>query len=166
MLIAPPASLVSLFEPWASFYNDSKLAETLVMFAHVGALVVGGGVAIAADRTTLRVASDVDRRRHVLEVSALHRTVIVCLVVVAVSGLMLLAADLETFWGSWIFWAKMILVALLLVNGARMQRVERAATAEPVVTTAHWGALRGTAMMSIALWLVTTLAGVALVNYA
>lgn len=166
MLIAPPAALVSLFEPWASFYNDSKLAETLVTFAHVGGLVVGGGIAIAADRVTLRLQSDVDRRRHVLEVAGLHRTVVMSLVVVALSGLMLFAADVETFWGSWIFWAKMALVLLLLVNGARMQRVERVATAEPVVSAAHWSALRGTAWTSISLWLAVTLLGVALLNYA
>jgi hypothetical protein len=166
MLIAPPAALVSLFEPWATFYNDSKLAETLVTFAHVGGLVVGGGIAIAADRTTLKTQSDVDRRRHVLEVATLHRTVVASLAVVVISGLMLFTADVETFWGSWIYWTKMALVVLLLVNGARMQRIERVATAEPVVSTAHWSALRGTAFTSIALWLAVTLFGVALVNYA
>jgi hypothetical protein len=166
MLIAPPAALVSLFDSWASFYNDSKLAETLVMFAHVGGLVVGGGIAIAADRMTLRLQSDVDRRRHVLDVTTLHRTVVTALIVVVISGLMLFAADIETFWGSWIYWAKMALVVLLLINGARMQRVERVAAAEPVVSTAHWNALRGTAVTSISLWLAVTLLGVALVNYA
>lgn len=166
MLVAPPASLVSLFEPWASFYSDSKLAETLVMFGHVGPLVVGGGVAIAADRATLRTSSDVERRRHLLEVAGLHRLVIVSLIVVILTGVMLLAADLETFWGSWIFWVKMLLVAMLLANGARIHAVERRALSEPVISAAHWSALRGTAITSIALWLTITLAGVALVNYA
>ena len=166
MLITPPASLVSLLQPWADFYNDSKLTETLVLFAHVGALVVGGGIAIAADRTTLRLNSDVDRRRHVLDVLALHRTVLASLAVIVISGLLLLAADIETFWASWIYWAKMLLVVLLLINGWRMQRVEQVASTEAVVSAAHWSALRGTAMVSVALWLAVTFAGIALVNYA
>jgi hypothetical protein len=166
ILAAPPASLVSMFDSWAGFYGDSSLAQTVVTFAHVGGLVVGGGAAIAADRATLRMASDVDRRRHLLDIGRLHRTVIISLAVVMTSGLLLLTADIETFWGSWIFWTKMILVVLLLLNGARMRSVERAAVSEPVVSAAHWGAMRGTALTSLALWMTITLAGVALINYA
>jgi hypothetical protein len=47
-----------------------------------------------------------------------------------------------------------------------MQRVERKATLESVVSSAQWGAMRGTAMASLILWLAITLAGVALINYA
>jgi uncharacterized membrane protein len=166
MMIAPPPALVSLFEPWASFYGDSLLTSTIVTFAHVGALVVGGGVAIAADRTTLRVASDVDRRRHLLDVSQMHRFVVTSLVINIVSGFMLFASDVEAHWESWIFWVKMVLVVLLLVNGARMRGIETRAATESPVSTAHWSAFRGTALVSIALWLTTTLAGVALLNYA
>ena len=165
MLAAPP-SLVSMVEPWSSFYGDSHLAQTLTTFAHIGGLVVGGGVAIATDRGTLRAASDVDRRRHLLESSQVHLVVIASLAVVAISGLLLLAADLETYWSSWIFWVKMALVALLLANGARMRRIEMHATRDTTVPSAHWGAFRGTAMVSLVLWLTITLAGVALLNYA
>ena len=166
MMLAPPASLVTLFEPWAGYYGDSHLAQTLVTFAHVGGLVVGGGAAITADRGTLRMTSDVDRRRHLLEIGRAHRLVIMSLGIVVVSGLLLFASDLETYWGSAIFWIKMALVAALLVNGARMQRVERKAAFESVVSSAHWRALRGSAMASLVLWLAITLAGVALINYA
>jgi hypothetical protein len=166
ILAAPPQSLVALFDPWATFYGDSSLAQTVVTFAHVGGLVVGGGLAIATDRATLRVMSDVDRRRHLLDLSRLHRTVITSLAIIAISGLMLLTADLETFWASWIFWVKMLLVIALLVNGARMRRVESAASGDAVVSPGHWSALRGSAMTSLALWLTITLAGVALINYA
>ena len=121
---------------------------------------------MATDRATLRVASDVDRRRHLLEVSRMHRTVIVALATIIVSGLMLLTADLEAFWMSWIFWAKMLLVALLLVNGARMRHLEKRAASQTPVSAAHWSAFRGTALTSLALWLTVTLAGVALINYA
>ena len=165
-MVVPPSALVTLFEPWASYYSDSHLAQTLVTFAHIGGLVVGGGAAITADRGTLRMASDVDRRRHLLEIGRSHRLVIMSLAIVVVSGLLLLASDLETYWGSPIYWLKMALVAALLVNGARMQRVEQKVTLESVVSSAQWGALRGTAMASLVLWLAITLAGVALINYA
>ena len=165
-MIAPPAFLVSLTDPWASFYGDSHLVQTVVTFAHVGGLVVGGGVAIATDRGTLRMASDVDRRRHLLEVSQIHRLVITSLAVIVVSGILLFASDLEAHWESPVFWVKMALIVALLINGARMRRIETAAAADPVPSTAQWGAFRGTAIASLVLWLAISLAGVALVNYA
>lgn len=168
MLIAPPATLVRLFEPWASFYNDSKLTETLVMFGHVGGLLIGGGIAIATDRATLRAGGwlDSDRARHLGELSSLHRTVVAALIVTMLSGLLLLSSDLETFWGSWIFWVKMILVAMLLANGARMQGVEKRLRDDASAASPHWGSLRSTAVASMTLWVTVTLAGVALLNYA
>ena len=165
-MIAAPEFLVALAQPWADFYSDSKLTETLVTFAHVGALLVGGGIAIAADRTTLRTSSDVERKRHLLDVAQSHRAVIVSLGVVVLSGLLLFGSAVEAFWGSWIYWTKMGLVVLLLVNGARMQGIERKAAADPVVSTAHWSAFRGATIMSLTLWLITSLAGVALLSYA
>jgi len=165
-MIAPPSSLVSLFEPWASYYSDSHLAQTVVTFAHIGGLVVGGGAAIAADRGTLRMASDVDRRRHLLEIGQMHRLVITSLVVVVISGVLLFGSDIESHWESPIFWTKMLLVVLLLANGARMQGIEKKAARDSVVSTAHWSAFRGTAITSLVLWLAITLAGVALINYA
>jgi hypothetical protein len=166
MMLAPPPSLVSLAQPWADFYGDSHLAQTIVTFAHVGGVVVGGGVAIATDRITLRVASDVDRRRHLLDVAHIHRVVILSLAAVVVSGLLLLASDLEAYWGSPVYWTKMALVVALLVNGARMRRIETRAAADTLPGMAQWGALRATALTSLVLWLATTLAGVALINYA
>lgn len=165
-MIAPPTFLVSLCQSWADYYSDSHLAQTLVTFAHVGGLVVGGGIAIAADRGTLRVTSDVDRRRHLLEVAQIHRVVVGSLVVVVLSGLLLFGSDVEAHWTSPIFWVKMALIVLLLANGARMQRIETAAAADTMPVSAHWSALRGTSIASLVLWLATTLAGVALINYA
>jgi uncharacterized membrane protein len=166
MLAAPPAALVSMFEPWADFFGDSNLLQTVVLYAHVGALLIGGGTAIAADRATLRMSSDVDRRRHLLEVSQMHRVVITSLVIIAVSGVLMFTADIEAFWASWIYWTKMVLVVLLLANGARMKKTESAASHDTPVSAAHWSTFRGTAITSLVLWLAVTLAGVALINYA
>ena len=166
MMLAAPASLVSFFEPWSTFYGDSLFTQTVVTFAHVGGLLVGGGIAIATDRGTLRMAGDVDRRRHLIEMSHVHRAVIVALAVVVVSGVALVTADLEAIWGSWIYWVKMFLVILLLANGARMRKIESGASRDAVISAAQWSALRGSAMASLILWLATAFAGVALINYA
>jgi uncharacterized membrane protein len=168
MLIPPPDALVKLFKPWNDFYSDSKLAETIVMFGHTAGLVVAGGIAIATDRLTLRAKgwSDSDRRHHLAELAMLHRTVVAGLAIIVVSGLALLTSDLETFWGSWIFWVKMTLVVLLLANGAQMQAIEKKLAADPSATSPQWGRLRTSAVASITLWLSVTLAGLGLLNYA
>lgn len=168
MLIAPPAALVQLFDPWNKFYSHSKLTETLVMFAHTGGLVIAGGIAIATDRLTLRAASwtDADRKHHLDELAVLHRTVVIALTIIVLSGLAMLTSDLETFWGSWIYWVKMLLVVLLLANGAQMQSVEKRLAVDASAGSPHWRRLRTSAIASITLWLSVTLAGFALLNFS
>ncbi len=168
MLIAPPTFLVHLVKPWASFYGDSKVAATIVVFLHIAPIIVGGGIGIALDRATLRVARHDEgaRRRHLAELATVHRWVIGALVTSFISGTALLASDLETFFGSWIFWAKMALIVLLLANGAVMTMTERALGAHAAGSRDLWGRLRTVAVVSLTLWLVITFAGVALTNVA
>jgi len=54
-----------LIERWARLYNDHKAVSDAVTFAHLAAIMVGGGVAIASDRAALAMApaSDVPTRR-------------------------------------------------------------------------------------------------------
>lgn len=161
-MIAPPQALANLFAPWEKFYGHSGLAPTIVTFLHLAPLVVGGGLAIAMDRATLRVADDpAARSRHLAEVGLAHRSVVAALVLSLLSGLAMLAADLETFLNSWVFWAKMCLVVALVVNGLLMTRAEARMRAG---TVDHWGRLRVLSVTSVVLWLATTFAGVALVN--
>lgn len=168
----PPvvASIAAAAAPWKDFYGDSKVAETAVLFAHLGALLVGGGLAIAADRATLRAVRGgrpLDTETGVrarAELASTHVPVVVALAVVFASGALLFLSDVETFWGSPVYWAKMSLVALLLVNGFLMTRTERALAAASPGEAAPWGRLRVHAVASLALWLVTMLAGVALAN--
>ena len=101
-MIAPPSTLVDLLQPWSDFYGHSKLAETIVVFIHVGGLLLAGGIAIATDRLTLRaVAAGRDERlRYLDELHAVHRWVLIGLTLILLSGLALVTSDIETFWGS------------------------------------------------------------------
>jgi len=172
VILAPPQLLVDLADPWAKLYSHSNVLATIVGFLHVAPIVVGGGLAIAIDRWTLRLRHDepAARARHLEELGAAHRVVLGALALSFVSGLALLAADLETFFGSWIFWVKMGFIVLLLANGLFMARTEgtlRAAGAgDGARSDAAWRRLRTMAFTSLALWLTITLAGVALMNLA
>jgi hypothetical protein len=165
-MMSAPAALVRLVQPWADVYSHSTAVSTAVTFLHIAALLFGGGIAIAADRGTLRsLRLEASMRgTHLDELGALHRVVLIGLSLSLFTGLLLLAADLDTFFGSWVFWTKMVLVAVLLTNGFLMTRAERALRAAPSPDSSHWQVLRRSAVMSLVLWFVITLAGVILVN--
>ena len=161
-----PESLVNLLQPWNDFYSHSKAAETVVQFLHIGGLVLAGGLAIGADRGTLRAMriAAADRSHYTRELGSVHRWVLTGLTIVVLSGLALLASDIETFFGSWMFWTKMGLVALLLLNGLQMTRIEAALRRDASEASPAWNRLRRTAITSLVLWFIITAFGVALVN--
>jgi uncharacterized membrane protein len=116
---------------WAVYYSDHQMVSLVVRYAHLGALMVGGGTALAIDRLVLGLArrQGHDRRRAAL--TALHGSHIVvvpALMVVTLSGVLMAIADWSTFAGSRIFIAKMIFVGLLIANGAALMAAERAYT--------------------------------------
>jgi hypothetical protein len=166
--MTPPVALVNLLKPWADFYGDSKAAETIITFLHIGGLLLAGGLAIAADRGTIRALRHeaAERGGHLAELNAVHRWVVPGLGVVLLSGVALLTADIEAFWGSWIYWVKMALVVALLTNGFLMNRAEQALASDPSETSPHWRGLRRMALTSLVLWFTTAALGVALVNYS
>ena len=75
--------------------------------------------------------------------------------------MLLFAADVETFLYSRIFWLKMGLVALLVVNGALLLAGERHVQRD---APRAWTRLHYTAISSLVLWFLTALAGVTLTN--
>ena len=131
-----PEVLTRLAEPWAHFYSHSKAASTIVTFLHIAPIVVGGGIAIALDRATLRL--DVNdapaRERHLRELGSVHPIVL---------------------------WS-----LALLANGARMTRLERTLAGSAGAAGDQWRRLRGIAITSVILWLAITLAGVVLTSIA
>jgi len=170
-LLAPaPASalttLVQFVEPWSRLYADSKVVATLVEFGHIAALLFAGGLAVTLDRTTLRVASDAGTRaRHLEVLASSHLVVVGGLTLSFATGILLFAADLETYVVSWVFWTKMVLVLLLLANGYGITRAETALRAGGA-EDAGWRQLIRTAWASLVLWFTIALAGVTLVNAA
>src|SRR4029077_2691573 len=108
--------ILELMSSWGSFYANHAVARTLVAFVHVAALIAGGGIAIAADRSTLNALhqSDATRRTQLEALRGTHRIVIGSLALIAASGILLFAADFDTYLYSRFFWIKMGLVALLI----------------------------------------------------
>ncbi len=164
--------LVHLFAPWQSLYSNSRIVPAVTEAGHLLSMLAGGGLAVAADRTTLRLArSNAERRAlHLAEVREIHRPVVVSLAVLFVTGIALAAADIETFAGSPMFWIKLALVALLLLNGFLLTRTETRlrefVAIDDKQSMKAWQAWRREAVCSVFLWSATLVAGVLLVNVA
>ena len=152
-----------LLDSWSSLYSNHAALRTAIGFVHIGGLMAGGGCAIATDLATIIAA----RRKPDVESALLqllkrtHFIVLAGLIALGVSGVLLFAADVETYLSSRIFWLKMGLMLALLVNGIRLLRDERRAKNGEIRA---WSRLHFTAVTSLVLWFLTTLAGAALPN--
>jgi hypothetical protein len=164
--------LGQVFDSWKAFYGDSTVLSTTVASAHVVALLGGGGLAIAADRTTLRILSCPDPARPWLleELHDVHRPIVIGMAVIVISGLLMLAADLDTYLVSVAFWIKMGFLLLLTANGLFLYRSEarlaQAARGGQVPDSRFCSHLRLSARISIALWILITVVGMILVAAA
>jgi uncharacterized membrane protein YcfT len=158
------AALRDLATTWGSFYANHAAMRTTIAFAHVGGLVAAGGASMMADREIL---SAYRRREQVGSAAVLrtvrraHGVVLAGLAIVIASGVLLFAADLDTYLVSRLFWIKMALVVALMINGAILTRAERLASN---YIGDSWGTLQWTAIASLSLWLLTTFIGTALPN--
>jgi len=155
--------LTDLADSWSSIYSGSPAMKSALAFAHIGALVAGGGMAIVADRATLaahKFGGDA-MRREADRLGGMHGTVLVSVAIILGSGFLLMFADLDAYLQSPAFWIKMALVAALLANGAMLRHAGRvAATGDE---RAH-RTLATAARLSLGLWFATTLAGAVLPN--
>jgi uncharacterized membrane-anchored protein len=165
----PLQQLVRIFEPWQSAYSNSKVLPTVVTAAHLAALLFGGGFAVTSDRIMLRAlrAGPGERERQLGEIHGAHRTVLVALGVMLVSGVLMATADVKTFLTTPAFYVKLGFVVLLLLNGAALTITEthlrRGAAGDDA---RRWNRLRLTCRLSMLLWGATLVAGVTLANVA
>ena len=162
-----------LLAPWQSAYGDSAILSTSVTALHLIGMLVAGGLAIAADRATLRISEEAPGQRewHLGELNAIHRPVLLAMSLLLITGLAMIAADVKTFITSPVLWVKLTLVALLVINGVVLERTEtalrRTETSGPAASSEKlWSRLRVSAICSIAVWVATLVAGVVLVNAA
>ncbi|HEY3885773.1 MAG TPA: hypothetical protein VGL62_11225 [Vicinamibacterales bacterium] len=147
-------------DSWASIYANHAVLRTTIEFLHVGGLLGAGGAAIAADRAALTPHRP-DLADWLDSFHATHRIVLSGIGVILASGVLLLAADVDTYFYSKVFWTKMGMFVLLLLNGAQLVRTETAARSGDERAHAR---LRTLAGVSLALWFLITLAGAALPN--
>jgi uncharacterized membrane protein len=140
---------------WAAFYSDHQMISLTVRYVHLAALMVGGGTALAIDRVVLGTARQrTDDRRHaaMTALNGSHRVVVPALVVVAITGVLMTAADWSTFEASKLFWIKMALFAMLLANGGALVAAERR-YADGVVVE-KWRRVILASGASVLLWLM------------
>jgi hypothetical protein len=158
-----PPPIAHAIDVWASLYSNSATWRTLVGFTHVAGLLVGGGTAIAADRAALRAwrRDHEGRGAHVQLLRRTHRTVLLGLGLLVASGLLMLAADLDTYLHSWVFWSKMALIVLLVLNGRQLHQAGRKALQGQ---GRAWKMLGYGSVISVIVWLLTTLLGAGLPN--
>jgi hypothetical protein len=151
-----PPALLAAVQSWAAFYDAHPAVSLAVRWLHLAGLLVGGGAALAADFRMLRAGAS-ERVAAASGLATTHRVVVGGLVAMALSGGLMVASDLDTFMGSRLYWAKMGLVALLVLNGLALVRAERAALGNPLGRGFTW--LRVTSTASVALWLAILYAG-------
>jgi hypothetical protein len=144
---------------WSGFYGNHQIVSVSIRFIHLTALILGGGTALFVDRRILRaMRADAEVRAATLDMLAkAHSLVVPWIGVLAVSGILLTAADAQTFLGSRVFWIKMLLIALLLGNGTLLLILERKLPGN--ADLAAWRPLGIVSTVSAVLWLITLFVG-------
>lgn len=168
--MAPPLPPVATMSPvfativttWGDWYQGSTVLSTAVTSLHLGGVMLGGGLAIAADRATLRaLARPTTLPDHLAELEPIHRLVALGFGVTLASGLLMLAADLDALLASPVFWIKMTVLLVLGANGWRLRRsARRLRGSEPRACAKPWRRkLARAARSSAILWFVALLLG-------
>lgn len=145
---------------WSAYYADHQMVSLAIRYVHLAALMVGGGTALAIDRVVIgsaRHKTDERRRAAFTALRGSHRVVVPALVIVTISGVLMTAADWTTFEVSTLFWTKMGLFALLMLNGVALVAAERAYARDGDL--ALWRRLVAASATSCALWLIVLWVG-------
>jgi hypothetical protein len=168
-IVPDVATVDALAEPWQKLYAHSTLVATLVLFGHVAGLLVAGALTYSTEMGALRLdpADDGARQRYLRVASPTRSVIARALAVAMVSGFLLFLADLEAFAVSPVFWTKMLLVVLLLVNAAVASRLDARLLREADAARAQdglWRRRRVSAWTTAVLWFALVLSGSALAS--
>jgi hypothetical protein len=168
-IVPDVATVDALAEPWQKLYAHSTLVATLVLFGHVAGLLVAGALTYSTEMGALRLdpADDAARQRYLRIASPARSVIGGALAVAMISGCLLFLADLEAFAVSPVFWTKMLLVVLLLVNAAVASRLDARLLHEVDAARAQdglWRRRRASAWTTAVLWFALVLSGSALAS--
>lgn len=143
---------------WADVYHHSVWLSVTLLYLHLGGILLGGGLAVATDRASLRLspATTLDWPHELNRLASVHRWVMAGLALIFASGALMTLTEFATFATSAVFWAKMGLIALLLGNGFVRMRAE---TALRQGQASGWRRFRRTSVASVVLWFLILLAG-------
>ena len=140
---------------WSVYYSDHQMVSLLIRYVHLAALMIGGGTALAIDRVVLgsaRTRTEDRRRAAFTAMKGSHRVVVPALAIVTASGILMAAADWNTFVASRLFWFKMIFFGLLVINGMALVAAERAYAKKTDIVM--WRRVVLASGASCALWLL------------
>lgn len=163
MFVVPFSSVANW---WSNAYADHRTVSVAVQFVHLTGLLMGGGTALVADRQILRAArAGLKEREAALSgLNGSHRVVISSLAIIALSGVLMAAADWTTFLNSRLFWTKMAAVGLLAANGSAMMFLERRAVRDSVAV--RWPGVVAVSAVSFVLWISIVFLGTLLMSAA
>jgi hypothetical protein len=151
--------MAGILKSWSEYYGNHQAVSVAVRFIHLVGIVLGGGTALFIDRHVLRAVrgSDKEKREALRYLRSAHVWVIPWLVALGMTGILMTAADTETFLVSRVYWIKMAVVALLAVNGGVLLLAEKRVTR--LGTTNTWSHLVTVSTTSFLLWIGALLMG-------
>lgn len=157
--MALPTLVKSAVDSWAAYYGNHRMVSVTVRALHLCGLALGGGTALVVDRRVLSVLRKGAAARDgvAAELGRSHRVVVPALALVVTTGLLMTASDTSTFLSSPLYWTKLSLVGLLLLNGTGLLAAERAVNRG---RPSGWSWLALVSGLSFALWLVIVYFGV------
>jgi hypothetical protein len=144
---------------WPSYYGNHQLASVAVRFLHLAGVLMAGGTGLFVDRQVLDAirAGTQERENALVILGRTHIRVLSWMALIALTGVLMTAADAETFLPSKLYWLKMALVLLLLLNGAAMYLAGR--RSRRIGIDSGWPRLAATSAISAVLWLITMFLG-------
>ena len=154
--------MVGILKSWSEYYGNHQAVSVAVRFIHLVGLVLGGGTALFIDRQVLRAARGNEEEKHeaLRYLRNAHALVIPWLATLGITGILMTAADTETFLVSRVYWIKMAVVALLAVNGGVLLLAEKRVMQLGAAKT--WSRLVTVSTISFLLWIGALLMGILL----